>query len=298
MECYPCRKSLPDDGDYVTCSACSGSLHYECAKLSTRTWKAMSATKKASWRCIECRDAGSQGKGNTPSLDPEDGQEGIIASLRTFIEGMFTKQENLINKRVNKMETIITDLEVNIKQYLESMNEVKEEIVSLKSEMSNLKNEIECEKQYARSRNILIVGIPEEKGENTEDKILKLFTAMGQDIRKQDFITHRLKKNRLNKSPILVQFNNKKIRDAMIRQARKLRPKLSIFNEPNQQEDGPIYFNDHLTPHFSSLLQEAKRYKVTKGYNFVWINGSRIFLRKDMNSKPIVIKNKDDLEKL
>lgn len=297
MDCATCDKELPTDGDYVSCTNCSGHLHYECAKLSARTWKAMSNAKKLTWKCIECRDTSNQRKGSACSLEDET-QEGMLAQLKSFIEEKFARQETLINQRITTMEKAIGDLEKNVTRFLDMVREVKSEMQTMRLELSTVKIELESEKQYMRSRNIQIVGIPDEDGEIIEQKVKKLLLALDKDIKTQDFTAHRLRKNSSNKTPILVQFNNKSVRDAVIRQARRLKPKLSILDETLPNKNEPIFFNDHLTPHYATIVKEARIIGRTKGYKFVWVNGSKVIVKKDINSKPIQIRCQEDLQKL
>ena len=55
-KCNYCSKPLPENGEFVNCSACNNNYHYNpCCSLIETSWKAMSIKAKAEWRCRNCK---------------------------------------------------------------------------------------------------------------------------------------------------------------------------------------------------------------------------------------------------
>lgn len=180
---------------------------------------------------------------------------------------------------------------------MDTVRDMEAEMLELKDEIKKIKMEMELEKQYNRSRNFVISGVPQTNEENTKQLVNDLLSKLGADM-KSDLTIHRLGKSRNNRfSQIIVQCPSRDIRDQIVRKVRKARPKVSLVN-PQWGED-PIFFNDHLTPYFASLMREARALKAL-GFKFIWLNGNHICIKKDeqKGSKIYRIQQKSEIDLL
>ncbi|KAG8332058.1 hypothetical protein J6590_029667 [Homalodisca vitripennis] len=55
----------------------------------------------------------------------------------------------------------------------------------------------------------------------------------------------------------------------------------------NMSMDSPIYLNESLTPKSRLLLKEAHEYKKTNNHKWLWVQGGRIYLKREDNG-PII----------
>ena len=55
---------------------------------------------------------------------------------------------------------------------------------------------------------------------------------------------------------------------------------------------------DHLTPKTQELLNSAKSFKVQHEFSYCWTKSGTVYLRKSEGSRPIKIKDLDDLQLL
>lgn len=292
MACMQCNNSLPSDGDYVTCGKCNSNYHYDCSGIKKNTWKGKSAKLKSEWECPKCKNK----KPRTQSVeeDPEIEDANVLA-LKKCIESMFKRQEKIISERVDNIMDVISHLEERFSNMFEKIKDLEEKTKALEKDIGDLKLTLECEKQYARSKNFIITSIPYSEKEDVSKIVVDLMHSMNINVKKEEFTAHRLPSGK-NPSPIIVQCATRFTRDYIVRTARKCRPKLSLISNVNP--DRSIYFNDHLTPYFSSLMGKANVIKKSMGFKYLWMNGNKIMLKKDNLSKAFQIVKQEDLDKV
>jgi hypothetical protein len=289
--CYECKEDVSKEGDYVTCYACGSNYHFDCCGLSSRTWKAKSHKKKTEWKCVACRE--NVRLDSIGSADEEEITDPNLLILKSIIEKLFKKHENIMNEKVQSMSDIVQKMESKMSSLVNKIKEVEQNTITLRAEINELRTNIEAEKQYTRSKNIKVIGMPSTGNDNTRKEILRLLNALKIDVNEAQLTIHRVQ-SKTDNSPVIIQCPNKAVRDEIVRKARKERPNLSLINTDLQ--DRPIYFNDHLTPYYANLMMEARKLKTSLKYKYLWMNGEKIFLKKDENSKIIKIMKIEDLQ--
>lgn len=290
MVCGQCDKELPLDGDFITCSKCELNLHYECSGIKKSTWRSKSTKTKNEWECGKCKTA----KSRTQSIDEDiTSDDPIFLAMKKLLENMFKAQEKVITERVDKVMAVVTQLEDKFMDVLDKLREVEAKSLGLQRDMEDLKQSLEMERQYGRSKNFIVTSLPCADQDDVGDKVISLLAAMKINIKREEITAHKLP-SKNNSAPIIVQCMTREKRDYVVRQARKFRPKLSLIS--NSYPDRAIYFNDHLTPYFSSLMSKATQLKKSKGYKFIWLNGNKIMIKKDNMSKAIQIVKEKDLD--
>lgn len=279
MSCPSCNNKLPKDGDYVLCQYCDSKYHFPCASIAKTTWKAKSKAKKAEWKCSNCRN-------NTNITEQQHSDDPLFQSIKTLLEKMFESHEKTITKRIDELNESISNIQSQLKSVLDQVKEIDATTEHLKTEIEFLKTTVESEKQYSRSKNFIISGIPMQRDENIKLEVSKLLSEMKIYHHPGEMTVHRLP-TKTGEPQVFVQCYTREARDYIVRQARKIRPKLS-FIAPTA-EDKPIYFNDHTTPYFTQLMLKAKAIKKEKNYKYVWLDGNKIMMKKDDRAKPIRI---------
>lgn len=292
MQCSVCKVELPRDGDYVCCGRCKNGLHYQCSGLQKNTWKGKTQKKKEDWQCANCR---SSGRTLSQGAEEDESEDLSYNAIKSLLESMFAKQEKIITERMENMTAVLTELEGRMDNVMDKVLKLEEEGKDLRRELEDLKLNMELEKQYGRSKNIIITSIPEHKEEDLYKTVTDMLKKMNISINRSEFTAHRLpSKNK--PANIILQCSTRATRDTIVNNARKMKPKVSTLGLGGGEVDRSVFFNDHLTPYFVGLMGKARQLKISKGYRFLWLNGNKIMMRKNEQSKAIKIIKESDLD--
>ena len=90
--------------------------------------------------------------------------------------------------------------------------------------------------------------------------------------------------------PILVKFKERKTRNSVYRNKKKLRT-----DDQNNQARNKIFINENLCKESKDLFRKANVLKKEKNYRFIWTSYGRILLRKNENEQTVCIKCTNDL---
>ena len=137
----------------------------------------------------------------TEKLNPIDNKLGLIDNSMTYVLSEIQK--------LNNIEVDVLELKSKVKNYESQVNNLKKENQKLEDQL--LKMEV-----YMRKQNIKIWGIPEEKNENLEEKLLQKFAEVGFVFQPRDIIAvHRLGYyKRGSVRPVIVRFSH--LKDKML----------------------------------------------------------------------------------
>lgn len=176
---------------------------------------------------------------------------------------------------LDKLATSISDsvssiigatLEASLRPLKDEIKQLKEELAELKSYCSNELDDIQ---QYQRRNNVIITGIPEVAGEDTDDKVLHLFnTQLKLNMSKACIDrSHRVGRRILGKSektrPIIVKFVS-------------YRDRRTVLNEKRMLKGSGIVMREHLTTRRVAVFNEVSR---VHGQKNVWTRDGKIFYR-------------------
>ena len=176
---------------------------------------------------------------------------------------------------------------------LESVNEIRGSIIeNLRQENVNLKKEIasiaqatDRNEQKSRSSCLLLHGIEELEGENTDDVCLKIINDdVGVPLSLDDIErSHRIGPRKLNTRsakprPIIFRFASMRKRMEVFLNKKKLKGKKTVITES-------------LTAYRYDLLKKAQS---KYGDKMVWSSEGRIFTR--LNDKLVLISSEADLK--
>lgn len=96
---------------------------------------------------------------------------------------------------------------------------------------------------------------------------------------------------------LIVTLRSTAVRDHIIQKKREKRD-LLIKDVFGIDTPGQIYVNEYLPPEIYKLLKNVKAKAKQCGYKYVWVNSSRILVRKVEGAAPIRIETESDLDKL
>lgn len=322
--CSSCGEDLLGDNDVVKCSVSNCKLHYTCAGVAEKSWKQMGNVRRETYCCILCRNLKKDSGSVSEFSSVFDAKEGLSKLPENFFENLEKKVENIVQRAVEKKLKMFNDTILDFQksvdycsssvddfvEKIKIMDKKCEEVVKnhlklveanqkLENEVTGLKTQLEELLQYGRNVNVQIEGVPEVRTENVIDLVCKLATAINEPVVPARDIqaAHRLpSKNKNKPRPIVVQFSNRFKRDSFLKKAKKEKAKSTVL-VPSAPER-KLFVNDHLTPYYKKLFFDAKTLKQQKGFKFLWVMNSKIFLKKDESCNAEKVSSERDLEKL
>lgn len=239
----------------------------------------------------------------------------LVTKLHTTISSILCKELRVITDEVKDMKQSIELIHTQVEALHKENSETKAEIgvlqernKDLQSTVNELESRINTLEQNARTTNLEIQCIPENKNENVQSIILQLGSVIKCDIQSENIshCTRVAKINRNSNRPrsIVVQFNSKKIRDQFLASAINFNKNKIVNNKLNTSHlalkgpSSPIYIVEHLSPSNKALHAAARAVAKEKGYKYVWVRNGRIYVRKSDDSDFIIISDNNSLTKL
>ncbi len=140
------------------------------------------------------------------------------------------------------------------------------------AKVTNLEARVEQLEQQARDRNAVITGLSREKM-TCDDVVEELNLAMAGNLT-VDEIETTISLPKLNDSTrYVITFKSK---------ARKVQ----FMKLKGNLKGKPIGVSDHLTPQRAKLAYECRQLQRSKTIKQTWVYDSKVFIKKDENSKP------------
>jgi len=175
----------------------------------------------------------------------------------------------------------------------------------LEKQYSAVKQELDDMVIYMRRDNVIINGLTEQFAEvagqtdtvvdetsATSEKVFLEFcnSKLGLTIDPKDIsVAHRLGKKRIGVArPIIVRFSNRKTRDLIMSEKKKLRQRSGAGN---------IYINEHLTEVNAKLFSSARALWRNNKLAGTWTRNGRVFVKtlETAGSDVVLIKSIEDL---
>lgn len=329
-KCVKCLKayhynclSLPDDFKVPTEWHCP-----ECLNLGPKLAKSDNTPLR---NISTTRGNKRQAVGSPPQapvevvLAPDDIRQLIQESIKNAQNEMLTKfiekmkltlnqQLQPIRDQIDSMDKSMAFMNAQyedlLKKYTaseENMKELRRENSEMRVCISDLSSRMNQLEQQTRANNVEIQCLPEKTHENLIDIVSQLSKIVGSGIQDNDIkhCTRVAKQNASNNRPraVVVQLASPRNRDQFLAATIKFN-KSNPDNKLNTNHLGytgpksPIYITEHLSTTNKSLHAAARMKAKEIGYQFVWVRGGRIFMRKAQESEHVLIRNKDTLDKL
>ncbi|XP_022824502.1 uncharacterized protein LOC111355019 [Spodoptera litura] len=223
----------------------------------------------------------------------------LLKPIKDQMENM-EKSMAFMNQQYEDLLKKYTASEKNLKELRKENSEVKGFVSDFSSRLIQLE-------QHTRANNVEIQCLPEKRQENLMEIVSQISKVVKSGIRDDDikYCTRVAKQNSNNTRPraIVVQLASPRCRDQLIAATVKFN-KLNPDNKLNTTHLGytgtktPIYVAEHLSTTNKALHAAARIKAKETGYQFVWVRGGRIFMRKAQESEHILIRDMDTLNKL
>lgn len=227
--------------------------------------------------------------------DPDSGGSGDLSNkdLMKYLRGM--------NERLKTIEEQNTLILAENKQIREELDEVKENFTKVNQEVIYLKSELNILKQQNISCDVIVTGVPDYKDEKLLPLVNEILKKYALVIKEPDIHSLYRFRNRTGYSPILICFRSKRGKEAIFASQKERGPVFLHQIDATVQvaDKRRIVFKDRLTPENFHLLKEARKFKESNNFKYVWIrNSEQIVLRENDQGKPIVIHSLADIKKL
>lgn len=305
----------------MTCCICDGKYDFPCAGITEAGWRKL-GERRNTWKCSNCKSQAapsprSQSVKSTP-FDSEAIMKEIkrlstqMEELPALINSVKAIQSELSELKLMRSEflelkssiefshDVVEDLSKRMKaleQEVEILKQSKEDINTLKMRIEKVEHQQHENEQRSRMNNIEIKGVPISSSENLFNIVAKIGEIIDYSIPKEQInyiarIPSRAGKQSKN---IICSLHNTYIKKDFVAAAKK-KKNLSA-NDLGLQGTDRIYVNDHLTLENKSLLNKTKVHAKNSGFEYVWVTGCKIFIRKNQTSPKHHIRNEQDLKK-
>lgn len=233
-------------------------------------------------------------KDGTPKVDssPDDLGEGNSSDITTTLLSIRDELRNGLKdtnsklSEVVKLQAHLSEKYDELSASLELVNDLKKKVETLEvsleekdKKIQELQRNLQQNEQYGRRNQIEVGGVTETEGENVEDIVINVARSMQINLSPADIqASHRIL-SRTSPPPIIVEFTNRKAKEALLNNKRKKNLK--------DNQGRRIYLNESLTPFYKHLLWQSKNLAREFGLKFCWFKNNKIFIKKDENSKQI-----------
>ncbi|KAJ8724734.1 hypothetical protein PYW07_015692 [Mythimna separata] len=223
-----------------------------------------------------------------------------LKAITDKIEGLKASM-SFMNEKFEEMKT---EFSLNTKV----VSNMKKENEQLKASVKDLSGRLNQMEQQARSSNLEIQCLPEHHNENLVSTVMNINRVISCNLTEDSIhhVTRIAKQNPSSKRPksIVVQFSSPRVRDNFLAASIKFNKNKTIEEKLNTALLGiggkkeNVFIVEHLSP-ANKALHAATRIKAKSlGYQYVWVRGGKIFVRKADGSDYKFIKDIETLDKL
>lgn len=265
--CDICDKLVADEEDGLLCERCLTWKHRECTDMSVKTHQKVSKTKDG-WYCYECKN-----NKQTKITSSQKSKDYTLADVMAKLHEMDLKYECLFRKYEEQVKA----------------NE------TLQHEITEIKCKLNKAEQRGLNNNMIIHGVPYKAGENPEEIITKIGQSLQVPINQHKYSVVRLGGESNKNSPLRVIFENIEMKNIFIRSPKRFQLNTQQLGYQTNQK---IFLNHDLTKINLDLLKKTQQFKKENNFKYAWVSNGSILLRKEENSKIVMIEKEEDLANL
>lgn len=270
-QCNICKKEVTDNQEALLCDKCKTWKHRDCVSMSQRTYERLGKSGDP-WCCPGCTRPANRTTKKENTKDP------TLAEIMAKLVEIDLKHEELFHKYTDIVAKYEEQVEVNR---------------AMQTELSDIKKQLNRREQKDLNNNLIISGVPYKAEENLKDIVSTVARAMNVKLESKDITVYRIGNKNTNEIPIKVIFENPV--DKVNLCASKFKKNLTT-KELGFQINKKVFLNHDLTKHNLDLYKKAKIFQRDNNYKYLWIRDGKIFLRKEDNSKIILLEDTNDLK--
>lgn len=164
------------------------------------------------------------------------------------------------------------------------LNTYDTKIAKFQREIDILKGNINITEQTKLANNLDITGVPKTNNENLKAVISTLAKIVKVEVKEEHINKiYRLKHKDENNSRVIVEFNNKEVKNNLLSAIKsRVKTKIPILAKEinNSFPENHIYVNEQLSAVNRKIYWLAKQISKKYKYDYVWANGSGVFMKK------------------
>lgn len=314
--CGVCKEKVDrNDQKKLKCGMCSDYYHVECLKMTSVEFDYVKSNNII-WKCVICvnsrKSISSSATSKTKPISQKQTASTLINNDSKNNTANCTLEE--INNNILKINESIAGLESKFfteitrveKNLIDKITVLTEENVNLKSEIESLKLHVENIEQKSLKNCVDIVGLPVIKDINIlRNTVCDVFcNQMNVTLNKENIVDCYQKKIRSSNSSeakidnvVCVEFNSNIIKKNVIKAKTKLKNKeIEINIDDVNIVKVKCFVNHSLTAHKRFIYKKAINVKNDFNVLFLWIQNGNNLMRKERDSKIIIINDISDLE--
>lgn len=318
--CSVCNKRESDVSKVLTCMYCFSSAHFKCKNVIGGAIRRM---RENDYFCTrECSDIYQRivvmqnSKNSLVSSLAAEMKATISASVAKEMQSVTTevkqittaieKSQTFLSDKFDDIVTEFKDLKIENEKLKAEIDCLKKSQNQLKSTVSKLEANVDKSEKSALENNAILWGIPTTPDENVSQLVEKLLRSLG--ISGTSGIvssSERIFFNSKNSNalvPIRIVFCSKESKETVFAKKKQLGKLLSTVIDYKFVVNGRalnVTLRDELTPLSLELLKELRESQELLNIKYIWAGrGGVILAKKDDNSKPDLVKNRDDLRRV
>lgn len=219
----------------------------------------------------------------------------LVSLIKTELDPV-KQAMNFINESFEAFRAEMQTLKGEIAKVKDDNREMKNNNLRLAKELGDIRKELTDMQQYSRKTNLEIKGIPFARDEDLTSTMKAISTCIGSEIAESDIeVIHRVPSKDKEKPNIIVKFHSRKVRDRVLRAAKKQRLNTSTLGF---KDSSPVFVNEHLCPANKVLLAKSLNAKREKNWKFAWVSDGKVLMRKTENSRVLHVTCAEDLERV
>lgn len=288
LVCSECKLEIEENEGTIDCDKCNKSFHAVCTKLNKKEFNHLLVHEEEEYVCHIC-DGNKRNKNNNQSASNQKNNNN--ASITTELNAMREEMRNQLsamNETMNFMSKQYDDILKNVAENKKKIEIVQKENKALKAEVEVLKTSVKFLNDQRVQNDCVITGVKSNANQSAVDTVVKLSTDVGVAMQPAAIADAYFLNGKGGSQTVVVKFNSKSEKSKLM----AIKPKLK-----EQEETKNIFVNDYLSRETMSLFKYAKALK-SVGFRAVYTSGSRVFAKRGELSKPRLIKNEDDVDKL
>ncbi|XP_077972270.1 uncharacterized protein LOC144427256 [Styela clava] len=192
------------------------------------------------------------------------------------------KSQDFVSKKFDELRSNQDELNEIATKTKKRVAELEQLVEELEEEVDILTERQQDQERRSRLDNLEFHNIPYTNGEDCENLISKICKKIEVPLQSIDVSNcHRMSKNNKKRpSPIIAKFVNRKTRNRILMNRRKL-TSLDIstifLNFPRTTK---VFVVENLTDTNKDLFYKARELKQECGYKFLWTNNGKVLIKK------------------
>ncbi|XP_063381572.1 uncharacterized protein LOC134668055 [Cydia fagiglandana] len=319
--CSECERPVKP-AEKLICTRCDSLFHFLCVNVTAAVYK---KTNKTNWTYENCTKQPNHDRTGTPkkafentdfsAMIRNEVREALRAELPIILRQHLEAELTPIKEELKKLQDSVSFMSnqyddihptmTTLNNDIKTLNSERNELLSTITGLTDRLNQIE---QHMRDCNVEIQGIPEDKNENLVNTIQHIAEVVSCSMSDVDILhcTRVASQNKENKKPrtIIAKLRSTRCRDELLSAVGRFNKTKARDQKLNSSVLGiggpavPIYVSEHLSPVNKTLHWAARKKATELSYKYVWVRNGSVFMRKDDNSRYIIVKTQQTLDSL